>query len=636
MFARTPSSICMVVSALTLGTSGVTFAQNACLDAGVDAACCDTVCSFNPLCCDVLWDQECIDLQSQLCGGGGGGCGSGGDCCVANPGTTGCLDSTCCETVCAADPYCCATEWDQLCANQAAVSCPACTVSCTLPANTSTEVEPCGSDTNGGCNANGETEPIALGDSVRGNFWASGGTRDTDWYTLTVAEGTEISLSISSAAGCFAALVDTSCGGVLGGSATVGACPGTSLKCVPAGTYLVVALPSFFDGMACGTGVVNDYVLQVGGTPCLALPPSNDTCATADVAIEGANPFDNSFATTDMAGATCGFGGAPFLNDVFFTFTATQTGDYHFETCTGSAPFDTGIEIWSACPDAGGTMLACNDDGAGCPVYASSLFVSLTMDQVVSIRVGGWNGATGATEMNIVFVGDAPSCGDVGMGDCCIAGTTPFCSDLACCQGVCAFDPYCCDVTWDEICANEAAGFCVVCGGSGPPVNDLCADAVSIGLGDHPLNTAGAGTDGANPTDPMCGTFAAGFFNDVWFTFVAPSTANFNASTCNLVDFDSRIDILDGCAGNIVACNDDGTGCAGFSSFVSWAGTEGTTYVIRVGGYDAGSFGNGTLSITDGAGGPSGPANDLCADAVSIGLGDHPLNTAGAGTDGAN
>ncbi|MDA1105154.1 MAG: hypothetical protein O2855_01000, partial [Planctomycetota bacterium] len=46
------------------------------------------MCSFNPLCCDVSWDQECIDLQSQLCGGGGGGnCPAGeiedcnGNCC---------------------------------------------------------------------------------------------------------------------------------------------------------------------------------------------------------------------------------------------------------------------------------------------------------------------------------------------------------------------------------------------------------------------------------------------------------------------------------------------------------------------------------------------------------------------------
>ena len=32
------------------------------------AACCDAVCSFNPLCCETVWDQSCVDQAVTSCG----------------------------------------------------------------------------------------------------------------------------------------------------------------------------------------------------------------------------------------------------------------------------------------------------------------------------------------------------------------------------------------------------------------------------------------------------------------------------------------------------------------------------------------------------------------------------------------
>ncbi len=51
-------------------------------------------------------------------------------------------------------------------------------------------------------------------------------------------------------------------------------------------------------------------------------------------------------------------------------------------------------------------------------------------------------------------------------GDCCEANGTPGCTDPVCCSAVCAVDPFCCDVAWDGLCADQAAtnGSCV-CGG---------------------------------------------------------------------------------------------------------------------------------------------------------------------------
>jgi hypothetical protein len=48
-----------------------------------------------------------------------------------------------------------------------------------------------------------------------------------------------------------------------------------------------------------------------------------------------------------------------------------------------------------------------------------------------------------------------------GEGDCCEANGTPACDDAECCAAVCAIDAFCCDVEWDQVCADEAAEICV-------------------------------------------------------------------------------------------------------------------------------------------------------------------------------
>jgi hypothetical protein len=58
--------------------------------------------------------------------------------------------------------------------------CP-CIVPC--PPGSSQEPEPCGQDTDGGCNAAGYPfAPIACGETVCGTVWANASLRDTDWY----------------------------------------------------------------------------------------------------------------------------------------------------------------------------------------------------------------------------------------------------------------------------------------------------------------------------------------------------------------------------------------------------------------------------------------------------------------------
>jgi hypothetical protein len=67
-------------------------------------------------------------------------------------------------------------------------------------------------------------------------------------------------------------------------------------------------------------------------------------------------------------------------------------------------------------------------------------------------------------------------CGDPCSGSCCQAQTSPGCNDAACCEQVCACDPYCCgqdeahEGFWDANCAGN--GFFPGCGAAA-----LCADS---------------------------------------------------------------------------------------------------------------------------------------------------------------
>jgi hypothetical protein len=51
-------------------------------------------------------------------------------------------------------------------------------------------------------------------------------------------------------------------------------------------------------------------------------------------------------------------------------------------------------------------------------------------------------------------------CGEPDTGDCCFPNSTPGCDDAVCCRAVCEFDPICCTSGWDAFCVNEADSIC--------------------------------------------------------------------------------------------------------------------------------------------------------------------------------
>ncbi len=90
-----------------------------------DADCCNAVCDIDPFCCNTSWDPTCANEAADLCGPlCMPVCGdpAAGSCFAAHP-TPSCDDAACCETVCSIEPSCCDAIWDEQCVSFANVAC---------------------------------------------------------------------------------------------------------------------------------------------------------------------------------------------------------------------------------------------------------------------------------------------------------------------------------------------------------------------------------------------------------------------------------------------------------------------------------------------------------------------------------
>jgi hypothetical protein len=242
-----------------------------------DVECCELVCAVDPFCCEVAWDSVCAGEAISMCPGckGFDPCANpdAGDCCIANGGI-GCNDETCCNAVCAVDPFCCQVAWDGICASEAAALCEACIPEpCEFecPAGGEAELELCGEDLNGGCNSPSLAyEAITSCISKCGTFWAAGGTRDTDWYTFTTDAPANVTWEVFGEVPMLIAIIDMACPpgifAIVQGGPT---CPSVANAALGAGTFGVFVATNAFDGTPCDSGN-NAYVatLTVGDDPC--------------------------------------------------------------------------------------------------------------------------------------------------------------------------------------------------------------------------------------------------------------------------------------------------------------------------------------------------------------------------------
>ncbi|MBC8073538.1 MAG: hypothetical protein IAG13_34775 [Deltaproteobacteria bacterium] len=89
-------------------------------------ACVSQICAEDPFCCQTEWDEVCVGHVATVCDGACAGSGCGHDECEqGGPLEDGCSD--CATEVCAADAFCCMTDWDATCVGEADSICGICT-----------------------------------------------------------------------------------------------------------------------------------------------------------------------------------------------------------------------------------------------------------------------------------------------------------------------------------------------------------------------------------------------------------------------------------------------------------------------------------------------------------------------------
>ena len=107
-------------------TAGVCFAAHANPGCETTAACSAT-CNVDQFCCDVEWDSVCATKADGIANGfdacGAAGAGSCFNPSAADPITVGCDNTECCQNVCELDPFCCLSEWDSVCAGSVGADC---------------------------------------------------------------------------------------------------------------------------------------------------------------------------------------------------------------------------------------------------------------------------------------------------------------------------------------------------------------------------------------------------------------------------------------------------------------------------------------------------------------------------------
>ncbi|MBK7641441.1 MAG: hypothetical protein IPJ19_00080 [Planctomycetes bacterium] len=285
------------------------------------------------------------------------------------------------------------------------------------------------------------------------------------------------------------------------------------------------------------------------GMPSTLALGGGDSCATPDVISgNGTFAFDNSLATTGAEGQT----------EALCNFFATTgvTNDVWFR--------------WTA-PSTGNALM--------------SLCGGASMDSKIAAYAGS---------------------------SCPTAGTALACNDDTCAlQSQISFS-----VTGGSSYMLQLGNYPTALGSSGtftmnvsvPMGNDDCSAAVVItGTGTYPFDSTLATT---GPQQSLgCGGATA--YNDVWFSWTAPTTGIAVYSLCNGgVGFDSLIAAYaaSGCpiAGTAIGCNDDSCGLV---SSMSFPVTAGTNYMLQLGGYSAAALGIGSfdLSILP----PPGPCTPL-------------------------
>jgi hypothetical protein len=192
-------------------------------------------------------------------------------------------------------------------------TCPDCDTGGVCPKGGTPEGEAnCGLPTdtvNGGCNSTPNVlTSVECGDVICGSGAFDGSLRDTDWYELTVAAESEVTLTVETGGQSYVwGLISDANGAPSNSCATaaqiaplaLGSCASVTV-CLPPGTYWWFVGPDFSAVHACGDPTGN-YVAEWTCTPSEC--PSGACC------------FSDGSCTDGLTGAECGTNGGVYQGD---------------------------------------------------------------------------------------------------------------------------------------------------------------------------------------------------------------------------------------------------------------------------------------------------------------------------------
>jgi hypothetical protein len=376
-----------------------------------DSSCCNGVCAADPTCCDGLWDAACVTLARTLCQiqpGSGWLCPCHGSC-FATHDNGGCEDGSCCSVVCNISPTCCTVGWDSACVSLAREHCcgtPGCGSGCNKPC-LQTHQEPYCADPYC-CDAVCRADPLCC---------------SATWDTLCVASAYDrcgSACGLEDSGDCF---VQHDTAGCRTGACCGKVCAIDAHCCTVAWDAACVTIASRPElASVCVKPVCGD---ATAGSPCKAhngQASSNLACCEAVCAQDSYccnTQWDQSCADRATNITSCGC-----------TYTC---GD----KCAGSC---CSAHENGACDNPACCALVCAQDSYCCNVQWDSVCAS-TARSICS-------GAQDACPL--------PPCGSDLLPSCCVVSTAPNCSDATCCNRICAVDPFCCQSAWDIACVQKA------------------------------------------------------------------------------------------------------------------------------------------------------------------------------------
>ena len=416
--------------------------------------CCQLLCALDPFCCELQFDGICAAMASQICAG----CGEpeSGDCCSSHA-TPGCDNDDCCSCVCHQDAFCCDVAWDELCVaigdGECFDSCGCDLFSaCPNPEHSCYAIGSPGCDNEACCEIVCALDPFCCEDSfdslcVAEALEMCGNCGDVDAGSCCVAD-TRPGCDNVDCCTCVCA-IDAHCCDMawdalcvdLGGLECLAECgcekyancPNPDHSCYVVGApgcdnkaccQLLCAMDPFccelhFDGIC---AAMASLICAGCGEP-----EAGDCCQTQDSA--GCNLIDCCRSVCETDAFCCDVQWDQLCVDVAWDEPSCECSfcpnDDH--NC-----FTTGTP---GCSEEFCCVEVCEHDPLCCEIEWDELCVEQALDTCTN-------------------------CGGPGSSSCFVQDNTPACNDAACCGTVCAIDPWCCEVQWDDLCVDEAFDLC--------------------------------------------------------------------------------------------------------------------------------------------------------------------------------